>query len=118
MPFTFDAHANLRVTTVATAPFPALSGTSLHVATGTGSLFPATPFNVVVYPPGLFPNNLNTEIVRVTNISGDTFTIIRAQEGTAAQNIVAGYLLALTITAKTLTDIEAAVSSLVTSVQI
>jgi hypothetical protein len=103
---TFDSHANFVVTSVATPPSPALSGTSLVVATGSGAIFPDTPFNCIVFPVGGFPNVLNAEIVRVTNISSDTLTIIRAQEGSTARSIGATDIIALTVTAKTLTDIE------------
>jgi hypothetical protein len=101
-----DAHKNFAYTTVATAPVPADSGTSLVVATGGGALFPATPFNVTIWPAGVQPLAANAEIVRVTDITVDTFTITRAQEESTARSITAGDQLAATITVKTLTDIE------------
>lgn len=101
-----DAHKNFAISTVATAPSPAASGTSLVVSSGTGTLFPAVPFNATVWPAGAQPLSTNAEIVRVTNISTDTFTITRTQEGTSARTIVVGDQIAATITAKTLTDIE------------
>jgi hypothetical protein len=110
-----DAHKNLVVTTVATAPSPATSGGSLVVATGDGAKFPATPFNVTISPDptGLTPLQIanNSEIVRVTARSTDTLTITRAQESTAARTVVVGDVLAVTITAKTITDIEASLST-------
>lgn len=105
-----DAHKNLAYTTVATAPSPALSGTSLVVAAGTGTLFPAVPFNCVVWPAGVNPLTTNAEIIRVTTVSTDTFTIVRTQEGTSARAIGVGDQIANAITAKTLTDVEAMVS--------
>lgn len=104
----FDSHANLASSTVATAPSPATSGTSLVVATGQGSRFPTAPFNATVWPANTQPTPANAEIVRVTAVSTDTFTITRAQESTTARSIGVGDQIAATITAKTLTDIEKA----------
>lgn len=101
-----DAHKNFAYSTVATAPSPALSGTSLVVAAGEGALFPAVPFNMTIWPVDEAPLSTNAEIVRVTNISTDTLTITRAQEGTAARTVVVGDQVANTITVKVLTDIE------------
>ena len=56
-------------------------------------------------------NDPNVEIVRVTNISGDTITITRAQESTSASNKNTGgktYSLVLGITAKMISDIGTA----------
>ena len=104
----FDAHKNFAYSTVATAPSPASSGTSLVVASGDGSKFPAVPFNATVWPASSQPTTANAEIVRVTNVSTDTFTITRTQESTSARTIVVGDQIAATITAKTLTDVETA----------
>lgn len=104
----FDAHANLANSLVAVAPSPDTSGTSLEVSPGQGTLFPAAPFNCIVCPANTLPTQANAEIVRVTAVVGDAFTIIRAQEGTSAKNIAAGYYIANAITVKTLTDVEAA----------
>jgi hypothetical protein len=106
----FDAHKNFAQSTVATAPSPATSGTSLVVASGGGASFPAAPFDATVWPAGTQPTNANAEIVRVTNIATDTFTIARAQEGSSARTIGVGDQIAATITAKTITDIETAVA--------
>lgn len=113
---TFDAHATLARATVATAPSPALSGTSLTVASGEASVFPATPFNCTVYPSDQVPTLSNAEVVRVTNITGDTLTIIRAQEGTAAKVISVGYYIANTVTVKAFTDIENAINANIQSI--
>jgi hypothetical protein len=101
-----DAHKNFSYSVVATAPSPADTGTSLTVATGEGALFPEPPFNATVWPASEQPLASNAEIVRVTDITGDTFTITRAQEDSTAKSIAAGYQIAATITAKTLTDAE------------
>jgi hypothetical protein len=105
----FDALKNFAASTVATPPSPATSGTSLVVVTGHGARFPAVPFNATVWPVNFQPDDDNAEIVRVTNITGDTLTITRHQESTSARAIVIGDLIAATITAKVLTDIEATV---------
>lgn len=107
----FDATSNLAITTVATAPSPATSGTSLVVASGKGSIFPAADgaganeFNATVWPSGETPNSTNAEIVRVTEVATDTLTITRAQESTSAISIGVGYNIAATITAKVIDDI-------------
>lgn len=106
----FDAHANLANSLVASPPSPAISGTSLTVTAGQGALFPLAPFNCIVCPANTLPTTSNAEIVRVTAIVGDTFTIERAQENTDAQAIIAGYYIANAETAKTFTDIESAIS--------
>lgn len=101
-----DAHKNLAYSTVATAPSPASSGTSLVVASGHGTRFPAVPFNATIWPTASIPDPSNAEIVRVTAISTDTLTITRAQESTSARTVIVGDQIAATITAKTLTDVE------------
>lgn len=103
----FDQHSNFAYSTVVVAPLPATSGASLTVVTGNGSLFPTPPFNATMWPAGIPPTNSNAEVVRITAVASDTFTITRAQEGTSAQPISAGYQIAATMTAKTFTDIEA-----------
>lgn len=108
---TVDAHKNFAYSAVATAPSPATSGTSLVVTSGDGAKFPTPPFNATVWPTGANPTVANAEIVRVTAISTDTLTITRAQESSSARTVVAGDQIAATITAKTLTDIEAGLSS-------
>lgn len=102
----FDAHKNFGYSTVATPPAPAASGGSLVVAAGEGADFPAVPFNAVVWPVGALPRSSSAEVVRVTARVGDTLTITRAQEGSAARTILVGDAIADAITAKVLTDIE------------
>lgn len=103
---TFDAHKNFAYSTIATAPSPASSGTSLVVASGDGTKFPAASFNAVVWPAGVQPSSSNAEIVRVTAKSTDTFTITRAQEGSSARSIVVGDQIAAAPTAKWWSDVE------------
>lgn len=108
MSTTFDAHANFALSSVAVAPSPPSSGTTLTVATGQGALFPTAPYNCTVQP--VAPYVGSPEIVRVTGRVGDVMTIVRAQEGTSARSILVGDLFANTITVKDLTDIESAVN--------
>jgi len=101
-----DLHQNFAYSTVATAPSPASSGTSLVVASGDGAKFPAVPFNATVWVTAAQPLTTNAEVVRVTGISTDTLTIVRAQEGSAARTVVVGDQIAATITNQTLMDAE------------
>jgi hypothetical protein len=101
-----DAHKNFAYSTVATAPSPATTGTSLVVAAGTGALFPTAPFNATIWPTAVNPTSSNAEIVRVTAISTDTLTITRQQESTSARTVVVGDQIAATITNKVITDTE------------
>lgn len=107
----FDAHKNFPISAVATAPSPAASGTSLVVTGGHGTRFPAVPFNAIVCAANAVPDPTNSEIVRVTNIATDTFTITRATEtgagGPSARTILVGDRIFAAVTAKSLTDIEA-----------
>src|SRR5690606_34930729 len=104
----FDDKKNFSYSVIAAAPSPATSGTSLQVAASDGAKFPTPPFNAVVWPTGVQPSTSNAEIVRVTAIVGDTFTITRAQEGTAARSIILNDQIAVNITAKSITDIQSA----------
>ena len=106
----FDSHANFGYSTVLIAPAPPNSGTSLTVAAGQGALFPTAPFNCTVWPADVQPLASNAEIVRVTAVAGDTLTIVRAQEGTGAIAIAAGYQIANTTSVKVFTDIETAIA--------
>ena len=100
-----DALKNFAYSLVATAPSPATSGTSLVVTAGQGSYFPAIPFDATIWPAGVQPTNSNAEIVRVTAVATDTFTITRAQYGTTAQSIAVGYQIAQTVDANLLNQL-------------
>ena len=103
-----DNTANFAVGTILTAPSPATSGTSLVLNSAQGTRFPAAPFNVVLVAPGSAPDTYFTtaEIVRVTTVATDTFTIVRAQEGTTARTVLVGWYVLLAPTAKLTTEIE------------
>ncbi len=93
-----DALANGAYSTVATAPSPATTGTSLVVAAGHGARFPTnaeapTGFNLVVWAAEsvpVFSVSPNAEIVRCTSRATDTLTITRKVEGTTARTVVVG----------------------------
>lgn len=93
------AYKNFAYSLVATAPSPASSGTSLVVTAADGTKFPVVPFNVTIWPVSAQPTTVNAEIATVTDVSTDTFTIARAQEGTAARTVVVGDQIAATVTA-------------------
>lgn len=101
-----DARKNFAIATVATAPVPATTGTTLTLAAGTGTRFPAAPFNAVIHPSGTAPDPTNAEIVRVTDLTGDTVTMTRIQEGTSARTVKPGDVFGAYITKKMLDDIE------------
>lgn len=104
-----DLVQNFGYSTVAVAPSPATSGTTLTVAAGDGEEFPPAPFNLIVWPaPGPIPLDTNAEIVRVTSVSTDTFTIVRqttTETSNASRAILVGDQVMLAGSAKTITDI-------------
>jgi len=87
--------------------------TSITLQSGQGAILPAAPHNLIWWNSTDYPNpanDPNVEIVRITNISGDTLTISRAQEGTSASSkntVGKTYSLVLGITAKMIGDIAA-----------
>jgi hypothetical protein len=88
---------NLALGTVATAPSPAASGTTLVLGSGQGARF-ADPAVVGAYPvtiqaAGAPADPSNAEIALCTERSTDAITLIRAQEGTTARTVVAGDLV-------------------------
>jgi hypothetical protein len=99
MPFT--GIENLAISTVATAPSPATTGTTVTVATGHGARFPATTsrYMVVIWPAASSPDPTNAEVCAVTGITGDTLTIVRAQEGSTARSVTVGDQIMMTVTA-------------------
>lgn len=95
---------NFTISTVATAPSPTTSGTSLVVATGTGSLF-AVNEPAVICPANDSSTNANAEVVMVTNIATDTLTITRTQESSSARDIQVGDVIFQQISAKDWNDL-------------
>lgn len=64
--------------------------TTMVVTAGQGARFPSSfPFRVTIYECSTYPSavdDLNREILLVTNRSVDTFTVSRGQEGTIARD--------------------------------
>ena len=64
----------------------ASTDTTIYVAAGTGSYFPAPSANQAVTLTLVnSTNNLIVEIISCTNITGDVLTVVRGQEGTTAR---------------------------------
>ena len=80
------------------------SDTQIVVSPGEGALFPAAGASnyfmvtLVDIATGLL------EIMKVTNHSGDVFTVVRAQEGTAARAFTAGSPVELRLTTQSILD--------------
>ena len=79
--FTDNATAILAATITTTS-------TSVQVATGAGALFP-TLSGTQYFIAAINDTAGNVEYVKVTAVSGDVFTVVRAQEGTSAQGFTA-----------------------------
>jgi hypothetical protein len=102
-----DVLKNFAYTGVLIAPEPPSFGTSLTVYNGESARFPAPPFSVSVWPIGLAATPANAEILRVTAIAGDVWTIQRQQEGTQARAIEANDQIAQAMTVDTINDLIA-----------
>lgn len=109
----FDAHKNFATATVATAPTPATSGTSLVVTGGQGARFPTPPFNATICPASGVIDPTTSEVVRVTAIATDTLTIVRAQESTTARTVIATDIIFNDVSVKVFTDLETPLQALV-----
>lgn len=86
------------------------SGTTLVLESGYGAIMPATPFFLTCTPSGQLSTMGNSEIVQVTARSTDTLTIVRAQKGTTARTMSAGWVVGNGVYAE---DILAGTSSFV-----
>ena len=106
-----DAVKNFAYTIVAGTP-PGLNSEIITVADI--SVFPEIGvtggFNVVVCPTKVKPTVANAEILRVNLIDGSDLHVSREQEGTNRRNILVGDQIFQSLTAKTLADLEIAVS--------
>lgn len=98
---TFLTKKNNAKSTVTDNPL-LVGATTLNVQTGDGVKFPAAPFHATLYSS----NPALGEIVKITAKTTDQFTIVRAQEGTTAQQWPQGTKLELLITAKLLDDYQ------------
>jgi hypothetical protein len=81
------------------------SATSITLTTGTGSRFPTLGAGDYFWGTIVAENNVDLmEIVKVTARSGDTLTVVRAQEGTVAGVWSTNDKFQLRITAQTMLD--------------
>lgn len=104
-----DPIANFAYGTILTPPSPATTGTSFVLNSGQGTRFPnpsGANYNVIIKAVGERPLSSNSEIVRVTAKTSDTFTITREQESTTARTIIAGDEVYIAFTKKTRDDIQ------------
>ena len=84
--------------------------TSISLAAGTGSKFPALSGGDW-FPLTLVDASANREIVRVTARAGDVLTVERGQEGTAALPFAAGNKAELRITAAVFAELTSQIAS-------
>jgi len=105
-----DNVANFVTTVVATPPSPFSSGLTFTVRAGDGTLIPVPPLNLTVSPPGIAANKYNSEIIRVSIVTGDVLTFARGAEGSVVQNIQAGWIVEEGVTAGLIAEIEAAIA--------
>lgn len=96
-----------------TTNVPGLSGTSFDVVDGT--VYPAAPFDVILYLPGTQPLKATAERGRCTAVSGNTLTVTRDLGGTN-QNVQAGWAVDNALTAELLEQITSAIPSPATTV--
>lgn len=98
---------NFAFGSVASAPSPDTSGTSLTLQSGEGAKFPSVyPFNIVIWPSGDIPSSSNAEIATVIGKSSDVLTIVRAKEGTSARAVVNGDQVMFAPTAEMMRRLE------------
>lgn len=83
------------------------AATTLSVTPGDGAKFPTLTAGDW-FPLTIVKSDGTLEIVRTTARSSDTFTIVRAQEGTAASDFSAGDRVELRLTAGALPEIKVA----------
>ncbi len=109
----YDDHTNLAYSTVAIAPSPATSGTSLSIQNDNADEWPRPPYNAIVWPVDSQPSKSNGEIIRVTSGTPESasLSITRAQEGTTARSIQAGDQIMVVPSTKAFTDIEDSILS-------
>ena len=93
--------SNNAVTTLANA----LDSTSTSMTVVDGSQFPAISGSNFTFVT-LQDISQNREIVKVTNISGNVFTIVRAQDNTTASSFIVGDKVELRLTAALLSQID------------
>lgn len=82
------------------------SVTTISVAVGEGAHFPsASVASGNYFYVTLLDTSNNLEIVKVTNRTNDTFTVVRGQDGTTARSFLSGDRVELRVTAALLNDL-------------
>ena len=94
--------ANLASTTLASS----LSNTATSISVTSSSSFPTLGSGDYFYAS--IGEGSGSEIVKVTGVSSNTFTVVRGQDGTSAQNWSSGSVIALRVVAAALDDIASA----------
>ena len=94
--------ANLASSTLASS----LSSTATAISVTSSSSFPALGSGDHFYAS--IGEGTGSEIVKVTGVSSNTFTVVRGQDGTTAQSFSAGVVIALRVVAAALDDIASA----------
>lgn len=95
---------NFGTSLILVAPSPATTGDTLEVLPGEGADFIYPPFYATVHPSAELPTKSNSEVVLVWARSTDTLSIDRAQKGTTAKNIAAGWRISNAVYAEDLTN--------------
>lgn len=93
--------ANLASSTLASS----LSSTATAISVTSSSNFPALGSGDHFYAS--IGEGTGSEIVKVTGVSSNTFTVVRGQDGTTAQSFSAGVVIALRVVAAALDDLSA-----------
>ena len=111
MAIKFSNNASAELASALTA-----DATTLTVREGYGEKFPSLSEGDYFYVTLVGDSTM--EIVKVTATSGDTFTIVRAQDNTEALEFYEGDLIELRITAATFSDITTEFSNLDTKINV
>lgn len=83
------ANVNVAASTVAVGPSPATSGTTLTLAPGSGVNFP-TNLYFTTWSASTTNSVSNSEVMLITDKTGDVFTVQRARWNSTARSIQAG----------------------------
>lgn len=86
------------------------SSATIILAAGQGAEFPSPGATDYFYAT-LVDSSNNLEIVKVTNRSADTLTVVRGQDGTSARSYAAGSLLELRLVAGVINDLQTVIAN-------
>lgn len=111
MTFDNSTSKNFQYSTVAVAPTTPLVGLSLTVQPTDGAKFAEAPFWAFVCALETQPLEANSEVIRITEKTGDKFTIERAQQGSVAQEIATGWVIFAGDSAESWAEVHAAIEA-------